>query len=101
MRGNLSQKLFISIKCVFFSDIKQSQSFKYVGFKEFPLQLNGMGSILGGWDAGSILSQAQWVKDLLLPQVQLRQLGSDPWPGNSICGKVAKRKERKRKEKRK
>ena len=36
------------------------------------------------WDLGSVPSPAQWVKDPLLPWLQLRsqlQLGSDPWPG--------------------
>ena len=36
---------------------------------------------------------AQWVKDLVLPQLWLRSrlhLGSDPWPRNSICHGVAK-----------
>ena len=38
---------------------------------------------------------AHWVKDLALPQLQLRsklQLRSDPWPGNSICCGTAKKK---------
>ena len=38
----------------------------------------------------AVPSLAQWVKDLVLPQLWLRsqlQLGSDPWPGSSIsCG---------------
>ena len=40
------------------------------------------------WDSGSIPTLAQWVKDLVLSQLQLRsqlQLGSDPWPRHSIC----------------
>ena len=39
------------------------------------------------WDAGLIPSLAQWVKDPVLPQLQLRLrlwLGSDPWPRRSI-----------------
>ena len=35
-------------------------------------------------DAGSILSQAEWVKDSVLLQLWCR-LGSDPWPRNCIC----------------
>ena len=41
------------------------------------------------WNTGSIPSPAQWVKDLALPQLWLElqlQLGSDPWPQNSIWG---------------
>ena len=37
---------------------------------------------------------SQWVKDLVLLQLQLRLplwLGSDSWPGNSICCGVAKK----------
>ena len=45
---------------------------------------------------------AQWAKDLALPELRLQlrsqlQLGSDPWPGNSICHGAAK-KEKKKKE---
>ena len=42
---------------------------------------------LENWDAASILSLAQWVKDPTMSQLwrglQL-WLRSDPWPGNSI-----------------
>ena len=51
------------------------------------------------WDAGLILDPAQWVKDLVLPQLQLTsqlQLQSDPWPGNSICLGAAKKEEKKK-----
>ena len=41
------------------------------------------------WDTGSITGPAQWVKDLVLLQLQLRP---DPQPGNSICHEAAKKK---------
>ena len=50
------------------------------------------------WGTGSIPSLVQWVKDLALPQLWLRSqlwLGSDPWPRNSICHKVAKKRRKK------
>ena len=53
------------------------------------------------WDAGLIPDSAQWGKDLALSQLQHKSklwLGSDPWPGKSICQGVAK-KEKKRKRK--
>ena len=46
---------------------------------------------------GLIPGPAEWVKDLALLQLQHRSqlwplwLGSDPWPGNSICHRVAKK----------
>ena len=55
----------------------------------------GLTASLEHWDAGSILSLGQWVKDLALLQLQLRLqlwLGSDPWPRNSKCHGVAKKK---------
>ena len=46
------------------------------------------------WDSGSIPSLAQWLKDLVLPQLQLRSqlwLEFDPCPGNP---RVAKKKKK-------
>ena len=52
-------------------------------------------------NAGRLIpSLAQWVKDLALPQLWRRSelwLRSDPWPGNCICLRVAKKEKKKRK----
>lgn len=51
------------------------------------------------WDEGSIRSWVQWDEDLVLTQLQCSwsplQLRCAPWPGNSICRRVAQ-KEKKR-----
>ena len=60
----------------------------------------GSATPLECWNTGLILSPAQWVKDPAWPQLQHRsqfQLGSDPWPRNSVCHGVAKKKKRKEK----
>ena len=47
-------------------------------------------------------STARWVKDPALSHLQLRsrlQLGSDPWPGDSIYHGAGKNEEKKEKEK--
>ena len=66
---------------------------------EFPLWHSKIGGILGALGCQLHLSLAQWVKDPVLPQLHLRsqlQLGSDPWPGNSICHRAAKKKKKKK-----
>ena len=53
---------------------------------------------LEGWDAGLIPCQTPWVQGLVLPQLWHRsqqQLGSESWPGNSTCHKVAKKEKKK------
>ena len=45
------------------------------------------------WDPGLISSLAQWVKDLVLPQLWLR---SDHWPVSSKCYGAAKKKKKKK-----
>lgn len=50
------------------------------------------------WDAGSILCWHSGLKDPALLQLQHRLqlwLGSDSWPGNSICHQEAKKKKEK------
>ena len=62
-----------------------------------------MGSV-ASWEhrdvgSGPRPGPAQWVKDLALPQLRLRsqlQLGSDPWPRNSICCEAAKKGKKKK-----
>ena len=51
------------------------------------------------WDTVLIPSLAQWIKDPALLQQWHRlqlQLGSDPWPGNSICYRVSKKEKKKK-----
>jgi len=65
--------------------------------EEFPLWHNEISSVWEPWDAGSIPGPAQWGMALALLQLWLRSqlhFGSDPWPGNSICCGVAKKKKK-------
>ena len=51
------------------------------------------------WDAGSIASSNQWVKDPVLLQLRHRlqlQLGCDPWPGNSHTPQSSQKKKKKK-----
>ena len=71
--------------------------------REFPLWHKGIGSILGALECRFNPSPAQWVKDPALLQLRLRlrlQLGSDPWPGSSICQGAAKNEKEKKKKNR-
>ena len=52
-----------------------------------------MGSVesLEQWDTGLIPSPKQWIKDPALPKLWHRLqlwIGSDPWPGKSLCHKA-------------
>ena len=61
-------------------------------------EFSGSSGALQLQDGGLIPSLAQWVQDLAMPQVWCRsklQVGSDPWPGNSICRRVAKKEREK------
>ena len=62
--------------------------------------LMGLAASLERWAAGSSPGLAQWVKDLALPQLGHRLqlwLRSDPWPGNSIGHRAAKKETNKQK----
>ena len=62
--------------------------------REFLLWCNRICSVSRAQGCGFDPSPAQWVKDPVLPQLWCRfqlRLGSDPWPGKSICRKAAKR----------
>lgn len=50
------------------------------------------------WDQGSMPGPAQWVQDLILPQLQC-WFRSDPWPGESVCRGVAKKEKEEEKKK--
>ena len=46
------------------------------------------------WPAALVPGPAQWVKDPTFPQLWFRLqlwLGSDPWPGTSMCHGAAKK----------
>ena len=61
----------------------------------FSSHTTGSASSWEFWDAGSIPGPALWVKDLKLLQLLPRfwmQLGSDPWPRNSMCHAEAKKR---------
>lgn len=76
--------------------------FNTIRIKILEFHCGSMGSVASGeyWDAGSIPSPTQWIKDTVLPQLQLGSrlwLRPDPWPGKSIYHRVAKNgKEKKR-----
>ena len=71
--------------------------FQKYTFLELPLSHNRIGGTLRvlGWR--SIPSSAQWVRDPMFSQLQLRlllQLRSDPWPGSSVCHRAPKNKQK-------
>lgn len=52
------------------------------------MALTGSAAFWECWEEGLIPGLAEWVKDSVLPQLQLRlqlRLRSDPWLCNSIC----------------
>ena len=62
--------------------------------REFLLWHNRNGGSLGVLGDRFHPKPAQWVKDPVSPQLWLRsqlRLGSDPWPGNSVCCEGAKK----------
>ena len=66
-------------------------------FPEFLLWCDRINGISGAPGHSFHPWTAQWVKDQTLPQLQHRSqlwLGSDPWPRNSICCKVAKKEKK-------
>ena len=66
---------------------------------EFLLWRSGIGGISGALGHKFHPRLAQWVKHLVLPQLQNRsqlQFRSDPWLENSICCRAATRKKKKK-----
>ena len=72
------------------------ESFKIKHYQSSHCGSRGLVASLQHWDAGSIPYPAQWVKDLVLPQLWLRY---DPWARNSMCCRVAKKKKKNEEEK--
>ena len=61
---------------------------------KFPKWCNGIGSISGARGCRFNSRSAQCIKNLVLQQLQLRsklRLRSDPWPGNPMDHRAAKR----------
>ena len=61
---------------------------------EFPLWCNGIGAVSGASGRRFDPQPGAWVKHLALQQLWPRsqlQLESDPWPGNSMCHRLAKK----------
>ena len=66
-----------------------------ITLSEFPLWHNRIGSISAELGCKFNPQPGQWVDDPMLPQLSLRvqlYLRCDPWPGNSICCRAAKKK---------
>ena len=71
-----------------------------VALWEFPLWRIGVSGILGALGSRVNPWSAQWVRDPVPTQPQLRLLlwlRYDPWPGNSICQGAAKKEKEKKK----
>ena len=90
--GNMHQKslLYLYLNELLW-DRKDNYETSHCGTK-------GSAVSLEHWDVGLHPSWAQWVKDPVLLQLQLRShlwLGSDPGPMNSICHGVAKKEKKK------
>ena len=88
-----------------FSELWKIHSWSLTGFWQSVITIfrmrsscfgsTGLAVSLESWHTGLIRSPKQWVMDLALPQLQQRSqlhLGSDPWPGNSICLGVAQKR---------
>lgn len=76
------------VKCVYCKRVTE----------EFLMWRDGVSGILGALGSRVNPWSAQWVRDPVPTQPQLRLLlwlRYDPWPGNSICHEAAKKKKEK------
>ena len=82
----------------------EAQRINLFASKEMIMELlcGAVGSVVSWecWDAGLILSPAQWVKDRVLLQLWHRSLlwlRSDPWPGSYVCHRAPEKGKKKKK----